>query len=144
MMVTKLFRGAFFLGSVVYLFVGMHFLSAESDPYIPQEVYFSYRSHKIPEVAIDNLLELANYLQKRPGIQIFIKGYAKDGLGYKGDMDLSHRRADSVKRFLMVHGIEPSRILSYGLGSDEARTDVLESKRARRFHRRVVIGFELK
>lgn len=112
--------------------------------YIPQEVYFSYRSHRIPEVALDNLLELVLYLERHPEIQVFIQGYAKDGLSAKGDIDLSNRRADSVKRFLMVHGIESKRILAYGLGRSESKTDVLENARSKRFHRKAVIGLEIR
>ncbi|MCC5816415.1 MAG: OmpA family protein [Leptospira sp.] len=127
---------------ILLVFFHVDRLKAESLAFIPHEVYFSYRSHTIPDASVPNLLKLVSYLNQNPEVKIVISGYAKDGLTNKGDIDLSTRRADSMKRFLLVHGIHEKRIISYGLGRSNSKTEQLDDKSAQKFHRKVVIGLE--
>jgi outer membrane protein OmpA-like peptidoglycan-associated protein len=127
---------------ILLVFFHVDQLRTENSEYIPHEIYFSYRSHIIPDTSVPNLLKLVSYLNQNPDVKIVISGYAKDGLTNKGDIDLSTRRADSMKRFLLVHGIHSKRIIAYGLGRSNSKTEQLDNINAQKFHRKVVIGLE--
>jgi outer membrane protein OmpA-like peptidoglycan-associated protein len=68
--------------------------------------------------AARTLDELVHALQDDRGATISIEGHT-DGTGSaQHNADLSLRRADSVKGYLAMHGIDPSRITTRGLGQD--------------------------
>jgi outer membrane protein OmpA-like peptidoglycan-associated protein len=110
--------------------------------FVPEEVYFSQRSDRIPEPSLENLKAVAVYLKKNPKLKVILMGYAKEFDSKLSDLEWSARRADSIRRFLLVQGITEDRIVSLGYGDTPSRTEKLESNRAVRFHRKVVIRFE--
>ncbi len=61
---------------------------------------------------------VVSILRTMPGIQLDIQGHTD----YRGtpsyNRDLSNRRAFSVRRYLMAHGAEESRLQSHGFGND--------------------------
>jgi outer membrane protein OmpA-like peptidoglycan-associated protein len=60
--------------------------------------------------------QLAQFLNEHPGRRVQIDGFT-DSVGSDSyNEELSQRRADSVKEALLEHGIDPSRIGSYGYG----------------------------
>jgi OOP family OmpA-OmpF porin len=77
-------------------------------------LFLSGRAEINPE---NSLLErLLTILNGYPGSQVSIEAHT-DALGSDGyNYNLSQRRADSVKLFLMAHGIELLRITALGRG----------------------------
>jgi len=84
------------------------------------------------------LLELARQLQENPNLMVELEGYT-DSVG-AGDynVQLSQRRAESVRRFLVEKGVELHRIHSIGLGDIKPSADNGSAK-GREQNRRVMV-----
>ncbi|NJK33003.1 MAG: OmpA family protein, partial [Deltaproteobacteria bacterium] len=69
-------------------------------------------------------------LQKFPQVRIEISGHTDSRGGYEHNMDLSQRRAEAVKRYLVDAGIEEARIETRGAGPNEpiATNDTSEGR----------------
>jgi OmpA-OmpF porin, OOP family len=66
--------------------------------------------------ALRNLYPLVTFLQKYPERQVMIEGYT-DSVGSDSyNLDLSQRRADAVRAFLMQNGVKASQVTTHGFG----------------------------
>ena len=66
------------------------------------------------------LSEVADVLIRNPDIQkVEIQGHTDDRGGRRRNMELSQQRADSVRQWLIDHGVEASRIEARGYGPDQ-------------------------
>jgi outer membrane protein OmpA-like peptidoglycan-associated protein len=64
------------------------------------------------------LLEIADALLRNPDVQLIeIQGHTDNRGDPKLNLDLSQRRAESVKRWLAQHGVEPERLTAKGYGA---------------------------
>lgn len=85
-----------------------------------RDVFFDFDMAVLREGEIDTLKKNAEWLKKnRPGI-IRIEGYADERGTSEYNLALGEKRAQMVKKYLMVLGITPSRIdiISYGEEKD--------------------------
>jgi OOP family OmpA-OmpF porin len=84
------------------------------------------------------LLEAVKVLQALPELRVEIQGHTCD-IGGKGyNLKLSQARAETVKNFLVQHGIEESRLSPKGYGMDQpVASNATEDGRAQ--NRRVVL-----
>jgi len=62
-------------------------------------------------------------LQMFPSVRIEISGHTDSRGGYEHNVDLSQRRAESVKRYLVDAGIDETRIETRGAGPNEPIAD---------------------
>lgn len=80
-------------------------------------VQFGFNRADLDDAAQTALVTLARELQQNPKLLVELEGYADP----KGDRDynvvLSQRRVEAVRRYLVLNGVEQSRINSIGLGS---------------------------
>ena len=84
------------------------------------EVQFASDQEKLTETAIQKLSPLVTLLKEQPKRRIRIAGYA-DSRGEKVyNLDLSQRRADIVRDFLIANGIRTERITARGNGEANA------------------------
>ena len=93
-------------------------------------VKFRFNRADLDDAAQTTLVPLVRDLQQNPKLMIELEGYADP----KGDRDynvqLSQRRVESVRRYLVQNGIELSRILSIGLGPvDDPKTPDASKRR---------------
>jgi outer membrane protein OmpA-like peptidoglycan-associated protein len=58
-------------------------------------------------------------LQKYPQVRVEISGHTDSAGAYEHNVDLSQRRAESVKTYLTDAGVDPSRIETRGAGPNE-------------------------
>jgi outer membrane protein OmpA-like peptidoglycan-associated protein/opacity protein-like surface antigen len=58
-------------------------------------------------------------LQAHPTIRVRIVGHTSSSGGYRHNIDLSQRRAASVKRYLTEHGVDETRLETDGVGPDQ-------------------------
>jgi outer membrane protein OmpA-like peptidoglycan-associated protein len=58
-------------------------------------------------------------LQKNPSVRVRIVGHTSSTGGYRHNIDLSQRRAASVKRYLVEHGVDEKRLETDGVGPDQ-------------------------
>jgi len=106
-------------------------------------IHFDFNSNEINDEAYEKLDEIARFMANNPDSEIAIEGYTDA----RGDMSynkrLSEFRANIVKNYLVAKGIEPSKILAIGLGSQNfiASNDTEEN---RRMNRRVEIKVNTK
>jgi len=106
------------------------------DNFIAAPVYFAFNSSAVRLEDIPVLHDLIRFLRENRNIKVTINGYA-DGVGsYKANLDISVKRAESVKAYLVNMGISSSRISTTGHGYK--KTDSNESAQ---HHRRAEFKF---
>ena len=98
-------------------------------------INFSYNRYDIEEESEPELDYLVRLMLTRPKMQIKIEGHT-DSIGdYYYNLNLSKRRAEAVKAYMVSKGIEPVRLFTIGYG--EARpTAPNDSEEGRRRNRR--------
>ncbi len=75
-------------------------------------------------------------LKQFPQVNVEISGHTDSTGGYEHNMDLSRRRAESVKRYLVEHGVDESRISTNGFGPDKP-IDTNDTAEGRANNRRI-------
>ncbi len=94
---------------------------AQSKPAIDLEIYFDYNSANIAPQAAPAVAALGNTLSKDQfrGTVFFINGYTDAKGSPEYNLDLSQRRADSVRRVLIQrYGLAPDTLVAAGFGKD--------------------------
>jgi len=85
---------------------------------MPDDQLFNYDSADLQPSAIDQLQKLGTLIKRNPKATFTVEGYT-DSLGTPDyNLDLSQRRADSVKQYLVdVMAINPAQIETRGYGA---------------------------
>src|SRR5437868_5884288 len=84
---------------------------------MPDDQLFQYDSSDLQPNAIGQLQKLATLIKRNPRATFTVEGYTDSFGPPEYNLDLSQRRADSVKRYLVeVMGINPEQIQSRGFG----------------------------
>jgi outer membrane protein OmpA-like peptidoglycan-associated protein len=85
---------------------------------MPDDQLFAYDSADLQPSAIEQLQKLGTLIKRNPKATFTVEGYT-DSLGSPDyNLDLSQRRADSVKDYLVnVMGINPAQIETKGYGA---------------------------
>jgi OmpA-OmpF porin, OOP family len=103
-------------------------------------VYYAFDSSKPLAYSTTSIAYVANFLQKNPGVNVEVKGFA-DELGPEDyNLKLSERRAKAVRDQLVAAGIDASRVTFKGYGEDTSVDK--KSADARQLARRA--SFEVK
>lgn len=85
---------------------------------MPDDQLFSYNSADLQESSMEQLQKLATLIKRNPKATFSIEGYTDAFGSYEYNIDLSQRRADSVKDYLVrMMGINPGQIQSRGYGA---------------------------
>jgi outer membrane protein OmpA-like peptidoglycan-associated protein len=84
------------------------------------------------------LLELSKQLQENPNLVVELEGYTDSTGDGPYNIQLSQRRAEAVRRFLVEKGVEIHRIHSIGLGDIKPSADNTTPK-GREQNRRVMV-----
>jgi len=86
-------------------------------------IFFVRSKDEILSDSYNQLNLLADFLEKKPGLQIQINGYT-DNVGDKEALyKLSADRATAIKRYLVKRGIESYRITTQGFGASQPKND---------------------
>jgi outer membrane protein OmpA-like peptidoglycan-associated protein len=85
---------------------------------MPDDQLFNYDSADLQASAISQLQKLGTLIKRNPKATFTVEGYT-DSLGSADyNLELSQRRADSVKQYLVdVMGINPAQINTHGFGA---------------------------
>ena len=85
---------------------------------MPDDQLFNYDSADLQQSAISQLQKLGTLIKRNPKATFTVEGYT-DSLGSpEYNLDLSQRRADSVKDYLVtVMGINPAQVETKGYGA---------------------------
>jgi outer membrane protein OmpA-like peptidoglycan-associated protein len=103
-----------------------------------QVVLFAFDKWVLDDRAQTTLLALVKQLQDQPQLAVELEGYT-DSIGASAyNVQLSQRRAEAVRRFLVEQGIELPRIHNIGLGDTRPVADN-KTRQGRDQNRRVAI-----
>ncbi len=145
-----------------YLFYSEHFRLMDADksrPYViraelqPIEegsvtvlrnVFFDTDEDRLRPESFNELERLAEFLKMNPGLTIELSGHTDSTGDAQYNLDLSLKRAESVRSFLMEEGIPPVQITVKGYGSEQPVADN-ETEAGRALNRRTemrIIGLK--
>ena len=89
---------------------------------LPDDQLFQYDSDVLQASAITQLQKLGTLIQRNPKATFSVEGYTDSFGAYEYNLDLSQRRADSVKRYLVeAMRINPAQVETRGYGSAKFR-----------------------
>ena len=101
-------------------------------------VLFRFDRADLDDRAQTGLLDLAKQLQENPNLMVELEGYTDSAGDASYNIQLSQRRAEAVRRFLVEKGVELHRIQSIGLGDIKPSADNATAK-GREQNRRVMV-----
>jgi outer membrane protein OmpA-like peptidoglycan-associated protein len=107
---------------------------------MPDDQLFQYDSDVLQSSAINQLEKLGTLIQRNPKATFTVEGYTDSFGTFEYNLDLSQRRADSVKRYLVdVMRINPAQVETRGYGATKFRTSPNGSIEEQSPNRRVEI-----
>src|SRR5919198_6046213 len=107
---------------------------------LPDDQLFEYDSDVLQSSAIGQLQKLGTLIQRNPRATFSVEGYTDSFGTFEYNLDLSQRRADSVKRYLVeAMGINPAQIQTHGFGATKFRASANGSIEEQSPNRRVEV-----
>ncbi len=107
---------------------------------MPDDQLFEYDSSTLQSSAISQLQKLATLIRRNPKATFTVEGYTDSFGTPEYNLDLSQRRADSVKQYLVeAMGINPEQVETHGFGASKFRTSPNGSIEGQSANRRVEI-----
>lgn len=85
---------------------------------ITQQIHFEYNKATIRRISYGVLDAVVEVLDKNPDIKIEVQGHTDNRGSANYNKKLSERRAGSVMKYLVSHGVDPDRLTSQGYGFD--------------------------
>lgn len=87
------------------------------------DVLFDVNKADLKPAAFGNIRSLAEFLQQHPERQVLIEGFTDNTGSDAYNLDLSQRRADSVRHALVRQGVDMRRISTQGFGKAHPVSD---------------------
>ena len=81
-----------------------------------KNVFFAFNKWDLLPESYPELNKVAEFLKENPSVQIELAGHTDDIGSDEYNLDLSDKRANSVKAYLVAQGISESRLLAKGYG----------------------------
>jgi general secretion pathway protein A len=105
-------------------------------------IYFKYDSNSLSPESLEILDKIADFAIQNPENEFIIKGYTDSIGAYSYNLTISKFRANSVKSYLLAKGVNPRKLATYGLGS---QNPIFSNRTAggRKLNRRVEIELKL-
>ena len=103
-------------------------------------ILFRFDKSELDDRGQTALLDVAKQLQDNPTLVVELEGYTDSVGAMPYNVQLSQRRSEAVRRFLVEKGIEMHRIHSIGLGDIKPSADNTTPK-GREQNRRVMVRF---
>ena len=86
-------------------------------------VNFIYKKTELTDISKDKILQIIDRLKTADKIDIFISAHTDSIASNKYNMELSERRAEALKEFLIKSGIPAESITAVGKGEEEPMAD---------------------
>src|SRR5438094_1993357 len=107
---------------------------------LPDDQLFEYDSDTLQASAITQLQKLGTLIQRNPKATFTVEGYTDSFGTFEYNHDLSQRRADSVKRYLVeTMRINPAQVETHGYGATRFRASAGGSIEEQSPNRRVEV-----
>ncbi len=98
-----------------------------------KDIYFKLDDDQITvQKDIAQIIAIAQKMKDLPDMYLLIQGYADASGAFLHNLDLSNRRAASVKALLLEQGIDERRIVTIGKGIFQAKNDDSDPGSARK------------
>lgn len=94
-------------------------------------VYFDFDNAVLPKDIGEILLPHSNYLIVHPDRKVFIEGLADETGNFDHNLKLGQRRAEAVKKALLVLGVDQSQIIVHSSGVIKPQSEVSLDKNRR-------------
>jgi outer membrane protein OmpA-like peptidoglycan-associated protein len=107
---------------------------------LPDDQIFEYDSDVLQSSAIGQLQKLGTLIQRNPRATFSVEGYTDSFGTFEYNLQLSQRRADSVKSYLVqTMGINPEQVQTHGYGATKFRASINGSIEEQSPNRRVEV-----
>jgi OOP family OmpA-OmpF porin len=154
---------ALYVNKMGYLFQSLHFNYEEVSDFksinidirmsraktgsvvVLNNIFFAVDRYELIDKSVSELEKLIKFLNDNPTVAIEISGHTDNTGSGSYNIELSHKRAQSVYTYLVNHGISPKRLQPKGYGSNRpiASNDSEEGKKLnRRIEFRVINSTE--
>ena len=100
------------------------------------DIQFKVNSDELLSTSFDVLNQAAGVLREFPSVRIEIQGHASSDGDDDYNLELSQRRAASVRAYLVQRGVESSRLTAVGYGELQP-VDTNKTESGRKRNRRV-------
>lgn len=90
---------------------------------ITQQIHFEFNKDVIRKESFPVLDAVVEAIQKNPSIKIEVQGHTDNKGTAAYNKNLSDRRAKSVMKYLVSHGVEMGRLTSHGYGFERPLVD---------------------
>jgi len=84
--------------------------------YVSHAIQFDVNSDQLRQESMNVLTQIADALKKKPAMKVRIEGHTDSTGDAAKNLDLSKKRAESVKKALVNMGVEEARLTTDGLG----------------------------
>lgn len=91
--------------------------------YITQNIYFNYNSANIPELGINQLESLADFLIDNKNVKVDIACYTDSRGNNSYNKQLSQQRSDNIRIYLLSKGITGERVITSAMGEKNPIVD---------------------
>jgi general secretion pathway protein A len=102
-------------------------------------INFGHNSNDLSDEDFETLEPIGAFISQHPDTKIIIKGYTDAYGNYMYNKNISKFRANLVKSYFVGRGISPSRIRTFGMGSENPRRSN-QTREGRMLNRRVEIN----
>jgi outer membrane protein OmpA-like peptidoglycan-associated protein len=96
---------------------------------ILQNIYFDTNSYALSSKAKNKLDTIANELQQNKEVKLNIIGHSDKTDNNEYNMEISHRRANSVKEYLQEQGIGSNQLNALGMGLSSLSNNLNQNRR---------------
>jgi len=105
-------------------------------------IYFKYDSNTLSPESLEILDKIAEFAIQNPDMEFIIKGYTDSTGADSYNLTISKFRANAVKSYLIAKGVDPTKLETFGLGS---QNPIFSNRTAggRKLNRRVEIELNL-
>jgi general secretion pathway protein A len=104
-------------------------------------IYFKRNSNELPDETYEALNNIANLMLKTPSATLDIKGYSDSTGSFNYNQKISQFRANTIKIYMVDKGVDPGKIKTAGLGSQNPLASN-ETAEGRRQNRRVELTLD--
>jgi len=90
----------------------------EAGTYVFKDIRFEPNKSDLKARSYPTLNKIADALKARPGLNVEIQGHTDNRGNHDDNVNLSQRRAESVKAYLVSRGVDGERLAARGYGPD--------------------------
>lgn len=121
-------------------------LSSETAPILmPTDLLYDYDSSDLREAAVESLTKLATLIRRNPQASFLIEGHTDSFGSAEYNLELSSRRAESVRSWLVqAMAIPPERVQTIGFGKSQLIAPATGTIEEQQINRRVEIVIRAK